>query len=318
MSSIEVVTVGKHRVAVQRIGNDPNHDNVILVNGALATTKSFRQVARSLCDDFNMLMYDLPYSGMSRPHNDSVGVLTKDDEAQILTDLIARYDVRHVCSMSWGGVANLLALSTRPKSVRNAIVASFSPRMNPAMREYVEGASRFLAADQVDQAADLLNRTVGRYLPRLLKLANHKHIVGLEKSELAQVHFHVRQLLALDVDAYLDKLSSIDVPVLFLNGREDAYTTEADVREFQTRIRDCHFASIPDAGHFLELEGRTIGERVRQVSLTFLRHSTLDRTIDRAAERPIDRPADRSVRTPPGLPISRKPAGAPSVDAARP
>ena len=78
MSSIEVVTVGKHRVAVQRIGNDPNHDNVILVNGALATTKSFRQVARSLCDDFNMLMYDLPYSGMSRPHNDSVGVLTKD------------------------------------------------------------------------------------------------------------------------------------------------------------------------------------------------------------------------------------------------
>ncbi len=87
----------------------------ILVNGALATTTSFSQTIRNLKDHVNIVLFDLPFAGQSREHNTNTsGVLSKDDEVEILLYLIEHFEVNFMISASWGGVSSLLALARRP------------------------------------------------------------------------------------------------------------------------------------------------------------------------------------------------------------
>jgi rhamnosyltransferase subunit A len=268
--SSDIVDAAGFATYVEQHGADPARPTVILVNGALATTTSFRQTTRYLGEFFNVVLYDLPYAGQSKKHNKDIGLVTKDDEVEILAALIERYQVNHVISMSWGGVAAVLALSRQPPSVRSAVVASFSPVMNEAMLDYVVRAKQALDAGQLSQGADLLNNTVGKFLPRLLKLYNYRFLVTLDEPEYVQINFHIQQILGLEIQRYLQQLARITVPVLFLNGEKDEYTSPADVRLLADPLKSSRFATIPDAGHFLELESRTAYEQVRQQVCGFL------------------------------------------------
>lgn len=266
----EIVQTHGFNVYVERHGTDANRPTVLLVNGALSTTTSFRQTTRYLSEHFNVVLYDLPYAGQSRKHNGQLGLLTKDDEVNILCTLLDRYQAKHLMSMSWGGVAALLALSRRPASVRSAAIGSFSPTMNSAMLTYVLGAKAHLEAKNYVAGSELLNNTVGKYLPRLLKLYNRHFLSTLEVSEYAQAFFHIEQIVGLDVQRYVDRLRQIDVPVAFVNGELDEYTSPADVRSLRQCVARSSFVSIPGAGHFLELENKVAAARVRDEVFAFL------------------------------------------------
>src|ERR1700681_3635981 len=91
-------------------------DNVILVNGALATTASFGQTIKYLGERYNVICFDLPYAGQSKQHNRAGILLTKEDEVEILLHLIHHFEPKYLYSVSWGGLASLLALSRQPAS----------------------------------------------------------------------------------------------------------------------------------------------------------------------------------------------------------
>ncbi|MET5012995.1 alpha/beta hydrolase, partial [Burkholderia pseudomallei] len=74
-------------------------------------------------------------------------------------------------------------------SVRRAVIASFSPCLNDAMTDYVTRARDHIAAGENLQAAQLLNDTVGRYLPRIMKLDTYRYLTKLPRNEQDQVAF---------------------------------------------------------------------------------------------------------------------------------
>ncbi len=293
---MEVVTTienvnGKFKLHVEHHIFDDSFDTVILVNGALATTTSFRQTVKYLKSRFNVLLYDLPYAGQSRQHNgDGEEHLTKDDEVDILSELIERFRPSHLISISWGGVAALLALARSPRSVKKAVIGSFSPVLNEPMLDYIGRAQAFLQQRDQTGAANLLNSTVGKYLPRLLKLYNHRYLASLPVEDCARVAFHIRQILQLDAANYVEGLSAIRIPVLFVNGELDQYTAAEDVRALSRHIQRSEFISVPDTGHFLDLEsGRAWTEISRLVngflgSSEGVRHS---RSVSRSIDGPI-------------------------------
>jgi rhamnosyltransferase subunit A len=86
-----------------------------------------------------------------------------------------------------------------------------------------------------------------------------------------QIMFHIDQIFQLDQSQYVDRFKAIEVPVLFLNGALDEYTTAEDVRALAQYIRHSQFAVVPEAGHFLDLEStqtrRTTGEIMRSFLL---------------------------------------------------
>ncbi|WP_442854885.1 alpha/beta fold hydrolase, partial [Burkholderia sp. BDU5] len=57
--------------------------------------------------------------------------------------------------------------------------------------------------------------------------------------------------------------------VKFVNGELDEYTTASDVRRLGAYVRRAEFATIRQAGHFLDLEGRQQQEQVRSTILSF-------------------------------------------------
>ena len=256
---------GKHNIYVEHYKKDEAAKTLILVNGAFATTSSFNQTVRYLKDKVNILLFDLPYAGRSKEHNRGHDILTKDDEVEILLNLIERYRVNYLMSVSWGGVSSLLSLAKRPPSIERAVIASFSPVINNAMSNYMAGARDFLQTGDISSAAQLLNNTVGRYLSGLVKSHNFQYLLSSVGGNEEQIIFHINQIFDFDQEQYMHRFSSIDVPVLFMNGELDEYTTPQDARCLADHIQQSEFTVVENAGHFLEHESRQLGRKVNGI-----------------------------------------------------
>jgi rhamnosyltransferase subunit A len=271
-SEAGVISVfGKYSIYCEYYKNDKAAKTAIMVNGALATTTSFSQSMRNLKDHANIVLFDLPFAGRSREHNiNGSGILTKEDEVDILLHLIERFHVNYLVSASWGGVSSLLALAKRPPTMEAAIILSFSPVINHAMYDYMVDACRFLRERDISRAAQLLNRTVGKYLPRLLKAHNYQYLLSVIQGNERQIMFHINQIFDLDQSQYVNRFAAIEVPVLFINGALDEYTTTEDARSLAQFVKYSQFAVIPGAGHFLDLESTHARRAAGEIMRTFL------------------------------------------------
>jgi rhamnosyltransferase subunit A len=266
-----VITVfGKYSIHFEHHKRDGAAKTAIMVNGALATTTSFSQSIRNLKDYVNVILFDLPFAGRSREHNTSASILTKEDEVEILLYLIGHFNVNYLISASWGGVSSLLSLARRPPTIEKAVILSFSPLINDAMRSYMVNARRFLCEQDIAGGAQLLNSTVGKYLPRLLKAHNHQYLLSMVQGNEQQIMFHIDQIFALNHNQYVNCFADIEVPVLFINGSLDEYTTTEDVRMLAQYIRYSHFAVIDGAGHFLDLESTQARRATGEIKKGFL------------------------------------------------
>jgi rhamnosyltransferase subunit A len=138
------------------------------------------------------------------------------------------------------------------------------------MYSYMVNARRFLCDRDIPGGAQLLNSTVGKYLPRLLKAHNYHYLLAMVQGNEQQIMFHIDQIFELVQSNYIDYLTAIDIPVLFVNGALDEYTTSKDVRSLATHIKYSQFAVIPDAGHFLDLESSKARRAAGEIEKTFL------------------------------------------------
>lgn len=261
---------GQFRVHTELHRAEAAEKTIILVNGSLATTASFAQTVRNLHPHYNVVLFDQPYAGKSKPYNPRGTLLTKACEARILLELIEHFGAEHVMSFSWGGASTLIALSQRPRRVEKAVVSSFSPVINTHMRDYLEHGVVHLDSCNRAEVGNLINDHIGKFLPPLFKRFNHRHVSGLDLHEYRQMRFHVDQVMGIDAHCYLKIARSIDIPVLFMNGDRDEYTTPDDARRFTEHLNDCHFRTICGAGHFLDMENKNACRDTRQALLDFL------------------------------------------------
>lgn len=246
---------------------------IILVNGSLATTASFAQTLKYLQPQFNVVLYDQPYAGQSKPHNSHQQPLRKEDEAEILLELIELFAADYLLSFSWGGACALLALAQAQTRIEKAVISSFTPRLNAPMLDYLERGRRYLHNLERENIGQLVNSTMGKYLPSLFKRHNHRHISSLAVHEYQQMHAHIEQLLSHDYHCDTRYLASIEIPLLFVNGEHDEYTSPADARLFAEHVQDCQFSTLSNTGHFLDMEHKGARRQAQQALLGFLQAS---------------------------------------------
>lgn len=261
---------GQYQIYTEFYHAEGAEKTIILVNGSLATTASFAQTVRYLHPHYNVVLYDQPYSGQSKPHNRHDRPISKEDEAYILLELIEHFAAEHVLSFSWGGAATLLALSYQPRRVEKAVITSFSARLNGSMRDYLEQGVTFLGACDRHNIGCLINSTIGKHLPSLFKRFNYRHVISLAEHEYAQMCCHISEVLTQDSQCYLNCADAIQTPLLFINGELDEYTSTEDARLFIGRAKECHFSTIANTGHFLDLEHKAAWLATQQASLGFL------------------------------------------------
>lgn len=260
---------GQFRVYTEFYRTDSAQKTIIMVNGSLATTASFAQTVRNLHPQFNVVLYDQPYAGKSKPHNLNERPLSKEVEGQILLELIDHFHAEHIMSFSWGGAAALVALSHRPQRIEKAVISSFSPVINAPMRDYLERGVTHLSAHARYEVGNLVNNTIGKHLPPLFKRFNYRHVSNLDTHEYDQMHFHINDLLSLDTQSYLAAATNINVPVLFLNGEWDEYTAAADARLFSPVVQHSTFSTLQSSGHFLDMENKSACRDSRNALVDF-------------------------------------------------
>lgn len=243
---------------------------IILVNGSLATTAAFAHTLKYLHPQFNVVLYDQPYAGQSKPHNSHQQPLSKEDEADILLDLIELFGADYLLSFSWGGACAMLALAQAHTRIEKAVISSFTPCLNAPMLDYLEQGRRYLYNAERENIAQLVNNTLGKYLPSLFKRHNQRHISGLELHEYRQMHAHIDNLLSASEPCDTRYLSRIEIPVLFVNGEHDEYTSPVDARLFAEHVPDCQFSTLRNTGHFLDMEHKDACLQSQQALLGFL------------------------------------------------
>ncbi|MGO4801419.1 alpha/beta fold hydrolase [Pseudomonas sp. W22_MBD1_FP4] len=259
-----------YNVHMEQLGHDPQKKTVLMVNGALSTTRSFARTSKCLAEHFNVLLFDLPFSGYSREHNTDLDLVTKDDEVQMLRALVERFEVNHLVSASWGGISTLLTLAHNPPSIESSVVMALAPNLNQPMLDYVERVRVLIEADDKSAVGHLLNETVGKYLSPRLKRNNHRHLSTMATTEYRQARFHIHQVLGLGDGNYLPALRQIETPVHFLNGALDEYTPAAEAQLFKHYVARSSFAVAEHTGHLLDLESREAALSVHRALLNFL------------------------------------------------
>ena len=262
---------GQYRIHTEFYRSDSAESTIILVNGSMATTASFAQTLKNLHPHLNVVLYDQPYAGKSKPHNPNQKILTRELEAQVLLELIEHFDVNYLLSFSWGGTAALTALAAIPRRIEKAVISSFSPLINEAMRDYLERGRHCLAACNRTQVGNLINDTLGKHLPPLFKRFNFRHVSSLAEHEYAQMHFHINHVLSSDQQGFLRATEGIEIPVLFINGEWDEYTMACDARHFAQPIANSQFVSLENTGHFLDMEHKSASHISKSALLGFLK-----------------------------------------------
>lgn len=130
---------GQYRIHTEHYRSESAHRTIILVNGSMSTTASFAQTLKNLHPALNVVLYDQPYAGQSKPHNPHHSLLTNELEAHVLLELIEHFNAHYVLSFSWGGLVALAALAEQPQRIEKAVISSFSPAINTAWNEAVTG-----------------------------------------------------------------------------------------------------------------------------------------------------------------------------------
>lgn len=243
---------------------------VLMVNGAFATITSLHHTIKYLVEQFNVVAFDLPFAGESRVLNPGAKTLEKEQEVAILLDLMRIYEPDFAVSMSWGGVALLLALAHRPPSIKRAILGSFAPEVSAPMRDYLEQALTLLSAGEYAEAAALFNRTLGGCLPRLFQRFNERYLVEFGGHAIDQILFHIRHVLSMDISKYQNFLAEIDLPLMFINGELDRYTPWELVARLQLPRAQVRRELVPGAGHFLDMEGKAPWRHMRTLLIDYL------------------------------------------------
>ena len=254
-------TVGGQVAATLYRRSGPVNGRILFVNGAITTATALKWAVRSLTD-FELVVFDFPNVGQSRPLNAECEPVSMEVEGEIVGRLIEIYRPDYLISMSWGGASALKALSARPSSVRRAIISSYSYGMTPELQTYgeviaaaaVRGDRKFGAAYAIDQ--------LGEHLGDRLRRHYRDYFFNLDPAQERYILEHIRYVSNLQVENHLADLRRIDIPVLFANGARDRFTPPGSALPFASVIRNARFVTIPDAGHFLGNESRTALEAV--------------------------------------------------------
>ena len=255
-ADIDLMEVNGYTIYVEKYFKKENKKTAIMVNGALSTTTAFRNCVKHLGHSLNFILFDLPFTGGSKKHNEGSYILTKEEEVSILLFLIEHYRPQFLMSISWGGYAALMALAHQPPSIEKAAIGSFSTHLNNPMREYLLRA-KYLAVDKrFKDLATLMNNEVGKYLPKVIKYINKRHLSTLDEREYEQACFHINQVLEIGNSDYSDTLEKINTPIVFINGEKDEHTPPSSARRLEDSISKCEFKVIKEAGHFLDIENR--------------------------------------------------------------
>lgn len=240
-----------------RILNATDSDLPLLILGTPLGTAStvWASVGYRLVEHFRVVITELPGHGL-----DAANALQDGEAANLTVDQIAQRTVAVAdslgaqkffyagCSIS-GGVAQILALDHADRVERVAAVCTA-----PKFGEPDSWHDR-IATVREDGTRSLLPDTADRWFA-----------AGFLDDDIAAGHMVLEDMATTSDQAYIaccaalatyditDRVSNIDIPILYMAGAQDYGNDPDSMRELSRQTSQGAFAVIPDAAHIVMVE----------------------------------------------------------------
>jgi 3-oxoadipate enol-lactonase len=233
---------------VDRGGEGPP---IVFVHGLADDHRLWRLVVPRLRSRHETIAVDLPGHGRSGPIPDGAPIEWFADEVCGLIDRLGLvHPVLAGLSMG-GGIAQYVAIAA-PGRLRGLVLVSTSPVFPEATR------TRFV--DRADLArregmAGVVDATVPRWFTPAFTAAHGDEIAATRATVLATdpIQFARASRANADRDC-VDRLASIDCPVLFVGGLDDPADPGRAVAIYRREIRDLTVELLPGVSHLVPVE----------------------------------------------------------------
>lgn len=247
---MDTVEVGGLRIAYRRAGNGPP---LVLLHGAPADGRVWRELQADLADEFTVVAWDAPGSGGSDDPPESFRLA---DYADCLAGLVAALglDRPAVLGHSFGGGLALAFYGRHPSAPRALVLAGA-----------YAGWAGSLPPDEVarrvrvgEQAAQEMER--GEFHPRSIPGLFSEAMSAERADELAAIMAEARPhgtrvMLRAFAEADLrDVLPRVAVPTLLINGDADLRSPLDVAGALHAAIPGSELAVLPGLGHEASLE----------------------------------------------------------------
>jgi rhamnosyltransferase subunit A len=270
-----VSVAGCLSVYVERIIREPLQErrpSIIFVNGAMATTRSYRW-AVGMLSDFDLVLYDPPNVGQSSGRlEDSSSGVSLELEAKVLAELNDIYRPDYLVSLSWGGVSAIQLLASQPANLKKAVLASLTDRLTPPMIQCVTAVRECLDSGKVHDAIDVFAGTLGSTLSGLVQRAHTRYFrtrVG-DPREVEYFRRLCELVSTLDVEKMREQARRVRCECLLVNGALDEYTPAADAKHLAELIPNSRCCVVEGVGHFLAVESEAAYRSLQREVTVFL------------------------------------------------
>jgi 3-oxoadipate enol-lactonase len=222
---------------------------VLVMSGALGTTRAMWDAQRPLGEHYSLLLYDHRGLGASPA---PPGPYSVED---LGTDLILLLDALGVesasfCGVSLGGMVGLWLAAHHPKRISRLVVMSTLARLQPSSR-YLERA----AAVRAQGMGPIASSVVARWFTARFA-TDHPAVVQSFVDELAAMNAEgyagcCEALAACDLRADIHKIAA---RTLIIAGADDPIAAASSAVMFGESFRDANVAVVSDAAHLVNVE----------------------------------------------------------------
>ena len=239
---------------------------VIIMHGLFGMLDNWKTVAKSLAENYMVILVDLRNHGKS-PHSDewSVPLMASDVAAFMEEQWIHKASI---LGHSLGGkVAMEMALSF-PDMVENLMVVDIGPKQYEPGHDAIFKALQSVRIEQLEsrsEADEALSKTLSDWGVRQFLLKN----LGRRK----EGGYRWKMNLPTIQKNYLEILKQVgtdevfDSPALFIRGALSDYILDDDIKDIKKKFPKAEVVTIDGAGHWVHADKR---EELEEAVLDFL------------------------------------------------
>ncbi|WP_206151431.1 alpha/beta hydrolase [Starkeya sp. ORNL1] len=245
------------RIGYSRSGDGPG---LVLLHGALQTSRSFSRLAAELSDNFTIYVPDRRGRGLSGPPGDSYGMQAEVDD---LAALLEATGAHHVFGLSSGALIALQAATNLP-AVRK--LAIYEPPLEidgkPSPQAWMPAYESELADGNLAAAMVAIIKGVGdpSMLPRLPRFVFVPMIATAlwTQSMLGDRRYSLRRLiptmqfdiaLVREMAGRVESFRALDTPTLLMAGTSSTPFLLAAVDALEDVLPNCQRVDFAGLGH---------------------------------------------------------------------
>jgi len=228
-----------------------NAKAVVMIHGVASSLHTWEDWARALDDEFRVIRFDLPGSGLSPP--DPTEDYTDTRTVALLAELMDASGVERAALVgnSLGGRIAWTFAAAHPERVERLVLLASDGFASPPF-EYGK-------ATEIPGVFDLMEYVLPRFVLRSNLEVAYADPSRLDEATLARYHDllrapgsrgalleRFRQTILVNPEP---RLAAIDVPVLLLWGEEDGMIPVTNAADYERVLPDATLVRLPGVGH---------------------------------------------------------------------